>query len=552
MRIFAQKQKPTQNAKSASSIRPSRAFFGQSHEVSSILHIQRTIGNQAVRRMLQTDTQEPEARLTGPSSSRFGHDLSRIPVIPPKGDTLRTKLAINKPGDEYEQEADRITEQVMRMPTPKVQRACACGGECPKCKQEQGGGEQLQPKRVQANDAGKTAALPIVDEVLRSPGQPLDSATKSYFQPRFGHDFSHVRVHTDVKASESAREVNALAYTVGQDVVFGAGQYTPWSSKGRRLLAHELTHVLQQRAGVTDTQSFIQRRRCTSSDAPDSIVDKHTVNPKTIENPGDSVDFSVRFNCDVRGFRSDIEDASGTSLNFATYPPQSSFPRANYSRPWDGKRSFSNVGTYMVDDGSYRHRLAEVLYAYRYNRATGRSDNLYATGNDLLSPDVQVSTRSTAFNNYGSNHYSAANVDVVARIIFSEMGTGEEAEKRAIAWAVRNQMVRLNTRDAAVAQAQFGDAQNQAPNDETRELAQEVLSVDMGHDTTSGAIKWFSPKSMPSEGESCSGFDCGGGLITVNDTGGTAHRKYAPTFHRHMSYVAIAGVREWYARFYKL
>lgn len=87
---------------------------------------------------------------------------------------------------------------------------------------------------------------PIVHDVLRSPGQPLDSETRAYMEPRFGQDFSGVRVHADAKAAESARAVNAYAYTVGREVVFGPHQYAPQSSEGRRLVAHELTHVVQQ------------------------------------------------------------------------------------------------------------------------------------------------------------------------------------------------------------------------------------------------------------------------------------------------------------------
>ena len=87
---------------------------------------------------------------------------------------------------------------------------------------------------------------PIVYDVLRSPGQPLDDATRDFFESRFGHDFSRVRVHTDDKASKSARAVNSLAYTVGQDIAFGTGQYSPRASEGRKLLAHELAHVAQQ------------------------------------------------------------------------------------------------------------------------------------------------------------------------------------------------------------------------------------------------------------------------------------------------------------------
>jgi len=94
--------------------------------------------------------------------------------------------------------------------------------------------------------AGRRTAPNIVHEALRSPGQPLDRVTLSFMQPRFSHDFSHVRVHTDAPAAKAAAAVNALAYTVGSHVVFGAQQYRPQTQPGRMLIAHELTHVVQQ------------------------------------------------------------------------------------------------------------------------------------------------------------------------------------------------------------------------------------------------------------------------------------------------------------------
>ena len=127
-----------------------------------------------------------------------------------------------------------------------VLQRCACGGspgptgECAECRKKQPG---LQRKEAGAAPA---VAPPIVHEVLRSPGRPLEPETRSLMENRFGHDFGHVRVHADAQAAESARAVGALAYTVGRDVVFGAGQLAPSSSAGRRLLAHELTHVAQQ------------------------------------------------------------------------------------------------------------------------------------------------------------------------------------------------------------------------------------------------------------------------------------------------------------------
>jgi hypothetical protein len=134
-----------------------------------------------------------------------------------------------------------------------LQRKCECGkntaggGQCGTC----GRKDKLLQRRADADAQGFGAeAPPIVHEVLRSPGSPLDTQTRSFMEPRFGHDFSRVRVHTDAKAAESALAVSAAAYTVGADVVFGAGTYAPATAGGRRLLAHELTHVVQQRGPV--------------------------------------------------------------------------------------------------------------------------------------------------------------------------------------------------------------------------------------------------------------------------------------------------------------
>src|SRR5438132_13533122 len=102
MRTFAQKPKTTQQTTPAKSTPTSQAHFGQSREVNSIIHLQRTIGNQAVQRMLQTDAEEPEAELTGTASPRFGHDFSRVPVHSKRPLGLQTKLRVNEPADIYE------------------------------------------------------------------------------------------------------------------------------------------------------------------------------------------------------------------------------------------------------------------------------------------------------------------------------------------------------------------------------------------------------------------------------------------------------------------
>ncbi|HVO44315.1 MAG TPA: DUF4157 domain-containing protein, partial [Aggregatilineales bacterium] len=133
-----------------------------------------------------------------------------------------------------------------------LQRQCACGnhtndGECEECRrkrEEQERNPSLQRAVTSPDTIDRVP--PIVYDVLRSSGQRLDPDARAFLEPRFGHDFSNVRVHTDARAAESARSVNARAYTVGRDVVFEAGQYRPDAAAGRELLAHELTHVVQQ------------------------------------------------------------------------------------------------------------------------------------------------------------------------------------------------------------------------------------------------------------------------------------------------------------------
>jgi hypothetical protein len=109
---------------------------------------------------------------------------------------------------------------------------------------------QVQTKSSHAGDSGGIVAPPTVHDVLRSPGQPLDAATRAFMEPRFGHDFSKVRVHADAKAGQAASSINARAFTSNRSVVFGAGEYAPRTESGRRLLSHELTHVVQQQGGI--------------------------------------------------------------------------------------------------------------------------------------------------------------------------------------------------------------------------------------------------------------------------------------------------------------
>lgn len=151
-----------------------------------------------------------------------------------------------------------------------IQRACSCG-DCPACiAKRQAGPLPLQRKAKEHGGVRESGAPPDIHEVLRSPGTPLDGPTRASMEPHFGQDLSGVRIHTDSQAAHSARSIQALAYTVGKDVVFGSGQFSPQTDAGRGLLAHELTHVVQQ--GATNGSSAPQHRLEIGS--PDDVYEQ--------------------------------------------------------------------------------------------------------------------------------------------------------------------------------------------------------------------------------------------------------------------------------------
>ncbi len=204
---------------------------------------------------------------------------------------IQAKLTVGQPNDMYEREADRLADRVMRMidgvlvspetgslvngQSSLVQRKAGCPGGCP---EEEGvtplvqrqslddeeemlqaksaslvqrqslddEEEMLQAKSTSVQTPAVTPGIESRINSLKGGGQALSPATRSFFEPRFGADFSHVRVHTGSTAAQTAQSINAKAYTTGNNIAFNRGQYSPDSTSGKHLLAHELTHVVQQ------------------------------------------------------------------------------------------------------------------------------------------------------------------------------------------------------------------------------------------------------------------------------------------------------------------
>lgn len=241
-------QKATATKVTASKSNPPSSSMGKvgNHSISSsyeqILHLQRTIGNAAIQRLYETGR-------------------------------LQAKLTIGQPNDKYEQEADRVADQIMSMPASQIrtkpalaEESCSQAGDeesvqakplevtiTPFVQREVVAKEEEESLQTKSNGSTIAEISPNVESrinSLRGGGQPLPETTKNYFEKKFGYDFSQVRVHTDSKSAETATSINAKAFTIGKDVVFSKGQYSPETHLGKLLLAHELTHVVQQSVGL--------------------------------------------------------------------------------------------------------------------------------------------------------------------------------------------------------------------------------------------------------------------------------------------------------------
>lgn len=190
---------------------------------------------------------------------------------------VQSKLQIGASHDPLEREADRVADQVLAARGPGALR----------------GASPPQIQRYSASTRGRDLEAPAsVDRVLASVGRPLDAPLRQDMEQRFGHDFSRVRVHADGTAAQSAREVRAKAYTVGQDIAFAAGQFAPGTQDGQRLLAHELTHVVQQEAGTLRRMLDLQLEEFDAPAFTDTVLSDYLAKfgPDNIEDNSDSDD----------------------------------------------------------------------------------------------------------------------------------------------------------------------------------------------------------------------------------------------------------------------
>lgn len=181
---------------------------------------------------------------------------------------VQPKLRVSAPADPAEAEADRVADSVMRMPEHMVQRECAArsdsGSTCPSCEEE----TRIQ-RKPDGTASGGEAGYDFTHRL--GTGTPLDADSRAFFEPRFGRDFGDVRVHAGAQADDATRSVSARAFTLGRDVVFAHGEYAPHAERGRSLLAHELTHVVQQRASAPRIQRSLSVDPTPPTDPQDPL-----------------------------------------------------------------------------------------------------------------------------------------------------------------------------------------------------------------------------------------------------------------------------------------
>jgi len=299
MRTYTQTKNHPQKKAFSSLARANTTPSGLIHQTDPMPTLQRAIRNQAGERFPQANDEEREAGSATLASTGWGHDFSKIPLYPKARPTIQPKLAVSTPGDPYEREADRVADAVVAGDSfhishgspgvqPKLYRMVMRPEDLvdsmlpPGEGLEAGPSESSAAEEVQRSPAGEPGLVTrqfeqTLQQAVHGGGEGLPAPTRSFMESRFGRDFSTVRVHNDAQADGLAQAVNARAFTLDQDIFFARSQYQPESLAGQRLLAHELTHVVQQSEGRLARQ--IQRQTsCSSYPSYNTAVNLRTYN----------------------------------------------------------------------------------------------------------------------------------------------------------------------------------------------------------------------------------------------------------------------------------
>ncbi|MBW4528042.1 MAG: DUF4157 domain-containing protein [Phormidium tanganyikae FI6-MK23] len=249
-----------------------------------------------------------------------GHSFGQVSAYTFAAPRIQPKLTIGQPDDQYEQEADQVADRVVRSQeyppdrSPRLQFSLLQRAPLPEHEED-----TEEPIQTQAEPGQLPEVTPALETQLaasKGQGQPLSDQVRSHFEPRMGVDFSQVRVHTDSNALVMNQALNAQAFTHGQDIYFGIGKYDPTSETGKRLLAHELTHVVQQ-------SGTIQRQPSSTAElpvsAPEASEEPAVEETQTLQEPS-SDETSIR---STEQYTSEQSEENQPSAKIAEFNPSS-------------------------------------------------------------------------------------------------------------------------------------------------------------------------------------------------------------------------------------
>lgn len=327
---------------------------------------------------------------------------------------IQTKLKIGEPGDKYEQEADRIADEVMRMPEPSVQRQIKPEEEeemvytktiasqiTPLVKRQADFLEEEEEEIIQPKHSSSqvTIAIPAIEVGIQSlrqnSGQPLSADLRAFMEPRFGRNFSNIRIHTGSQAEQLSRSLNAGAFTIGNDIILRTRQFNPESNSGKKLLAHELTHTIQQGAvqNVRSTVGGVIQRGDPEESAQPSVENQEAQDfvkerlhiplqeafivqvKKILEKKGNSIDFHDKMA--LKAILSllpisDIKKLEKELLLWAEHTPIDKMTRiieitSNFARKTDFEES--KLGQFPENKGSeIKDNLSQATKDYGLNQ----------------------------------------------------------------------------------------------------------------------------------------------------------------------------------------
>jgi hypothetical protein len=341
------------------------------------------------------------------------HNDERIKKSTSTKHFFQPKLSINQPNDVYEHEADAMADKVMAVNDSHLHQQTFFSPsimpvqrKCQHCEEEE---KKLHRKEANSNETTADASTENYISSLNGKGRSLTPDERNFFEPRMGYDFSNIQLHTNSEANQSAKSINALAYTHSNHIVFGSNQYQPNSESGQRLMAHELTHVVQQK----NQDNYLQRATTTGDTSSTKAYD---INSEGVQ------DVSSR----STGFAKLQMAYDDASKNFTcTFPLTWIFPhgwddtkRSGYVTDFEAVIKKIWEGVFWLQETKGAKRTANVVMAF--------DEKVIAQGADEMAEARELSSALSARSTWTMD---VRNINVRANVSGTTVQLDENANK---------------------------------------------------------------------------------------------------------------------------